>query len=174
MKDNKSLLKYKTLKNNKKKGINNRFVRILFFTFNSIKNTKAILKYLHNFHLKYVYKLSINLLFLYLNNLGFKFYRLTLVGCNKTQQECLKMDLVKLFNDLMIYMAYSILIFGITFTLSIWRYISIFHIFYIIYKYFLLYKEDHYSELSKHGQYNMVIFIFGVIIIIIIFNLILK
>jgi hypothetical protein len=169
--DNKSLLKYKALKISQKKGINNLFFRILFSTFNSIKKAKAKLKYLHNFLLKYVYKILINLLFLYLNNLGFKSYRLTLVGCNKTQQECLKMDLIKLFKDLMVYMAFSIIIFGITFTLSIWRYISIFHIFYIIYKYFLLYKEDHYSELSKHGQYNMVIFIFGVIIIIIIFNL---
>lgn len=113
----------------------------------------------------------LNLLFLFLNYLGFKSYRLTLVGCNKTQQECLKMDLVKFYKDLIVYMVYSILIFGITFTLSLWRYISIFHIFYIIYQYFLLYKEDHYSELSKHGQYNMVIFILGVSITIIIFNL---
>lgn len=166
----KSLLKYKTLKVSQEKGINNPIFRFLFSTFNSIKKSKDT-KYLHNFSLIYIYKFLLNLLFLYLNNLGFKSYRVTLIGCNKTQQECLKMDLVKLFSHLMIYMVYSILIFGITFTLSIWRYISIFHIFYITYKYFLLYKEDHYSVLSKHGQYNMVIFIFGVIIIIIIFNL---
>jgi hypothetical protein len=169
--DNKSLLKYNALKVIQKKGINNHIFRILFSTFNLNKKAKVILKYLHNFLLKYAYTFLFNLLFLYLNHLGFKSYRLTLIGCNKTQQECLKMDLVKLYKDLIIYMVYSILIFGITFTLSLWRYISIFHIFYIIYKYILLYKEDHYSELSKHGQYNMVIFIFGVTLIIIIFNL---
>lgn len=157
--DNKALLKYKTLKVSQKKGINNPIFRIIFSNFNSSKKAKVI------------YKFMINLLVLYLNYLGFKSYRLTLVGCSKTQQECLKMDLVKLFKDLIIYMVYSILIFGITFTLSLWRYISIFHIFYIIYEYFLLYKEDHYSVLSKHGQYNMVIFIFGVTITIIVFNL---
>ena len=157
--DNITLLKYKTLEVIQKKRINNPIFRILFSIFNSKKKAKVI------------YRFMLNLLFLFLNYLGFKSYRLTLVGCNKTQQECLKMDLVKFYKDLIVYMVYSILIFGITFTLSLWRYISIFHIFYIIYQYFLLYKEDHYSELSKHGQYNMVIFILGVSITIIIFNL---
>ena len=166
-----SLLKYKNLKASQNKGINDPIFRILFFIFSSNEKVKNILKYLHNFLQKYTYTFLFNLLFLYLNNIGFKSYRLTLAGCNKTQQECLRMDLVAFYNILIVYMAYSILIFGITFTLSIWRYISIFQIFYIVYKYILLYKEDHYSELSRHGQYNMVIFIFGVIIIIIIFNI---
>ena len=165
------MLKYKTFKASQNKGINDPIFRFLFFLFYSSKKTKNILQYLHNFLQKYTYKFWLNLLFLYLNNLGFKSYKLTLVGCNKTQQECLRKDLVTFYKTLIIYMAYSILIFGITFTLSIWRYISIYHIFYIAYKYFLLYKEDHYSDLAKHGQYNMVIFILGVIIISITFNI---
>lgn len=169
IKDYESLLKYKTFKVNQKKGINDPIFRFFFFLFYSSKKATNILKCLHNFLQKYTYAFCLNFLFLYLNNLGFKSYKLTLVGCNKTQQECLRMNLVTFYKTLIVYMAYSILIFGITFTLSIWRYISIYHIFYIIYKYFLLYKEDHYSDLAKHGQYNMIIFIFGVIIIIIIF-----
>ena len=69
-------------------------------------------------------------------------------------------------------MIYSILIVSTTITLSIWRYISIFQIIYIIYKYYLFYKEDHYSNLEKHGQYNMIIFISGVIIISFFLNII--
>jgi hypothetical protein len=166
------ITKYKFLKlSSKEEEVNDPIFRILFLVFYENNKINNILKYLHNFLQKYTSSLLLNILLLYLNIIGFSSYRLTLSGCNKTQQECLKLDLVTYYKSLVVYMAYSILIVGITITLSIWRYISFFHPFLIGYKYFLLYKEDHYSELSKHGQYNMVIFIIGVIIIIIIFNL---
>ena len=150
-----SLLNYKYLNANRNKGINDPLFKILFLIFDSSKKTKKLLTYFHNFLQKYTFTFLLNLLFLYLNNLGFKSYRLTLVGCNKTQQQCIDMNLVEFYKTLVVFMAYSILIFAITVTLSIWRYISICHIFYIVYKYILLYKEDHYSELLLNILKNL-------------------
>ena len=168
-----NLNQFESEKNNiKTNKIKDPIFYILFRIFKYNKNITKIINKCHNFLQKNTFYFLFNTLFFYLNILGFYSYRKTLEGCVGTQEECLKMDIINFFKNLVIYMIYSILIVSTTITLSIWRYISISQIIYIIYKYYLFYKEDHYSNLEKHGQYNMIIFISGVIIISFFLNII--
>ena len=131
--------------------------------FNSITN-------IHNFLQRNTFYILLNLLFYYLNKLGIYTYRKTLQGCKGTQEECLKINIINFFKNMAIYMVYSIIIVGTTISLSIWKYISRLFIIYLFYKYYLLYQEDHYSDLARHGQYNMIILVIGVFVVIIFLN----
>ena len=168
-------IKYINLKNEKNDNINIKIKDPIFYIlFRVFKYDKSKIKYIKNcnkFLQKNTFYILLNILFFYLNILGFYSYRKTLKGCIGTQEECLNMDLVNFFKNLIIYMIYSILIVAITFTLTIWRFISIYQIIFIVYKYYLFYKEDHYSNLEKHGQYNLILLICGVIIISFILNI---
>jgi len=154
-----------------KKNINDPIFKFLFLIFNKNKIILKKLKNIHDFLNKYTFYYLINILFFYLNILGFISYKKTLIGCKGTQNECLNMDLVNFFKNLVIYMIYSFLIAGITITLSIWKYLSIFQILFIVFNYYLLYKEDHYSTLYKHGQYNFIILISGISIVSLFLNI---
>ena len=152
-------------------NITDPIIKILFLIFNKNRIIIKILVKFYNFLNTYTFYFLINILFIYLNILGFNSYKKTLIGCKGTQAECLNLDLISFFKSLIIYMIYSVFIAGITITLSIWKYISIFQILFIIYNYYLLYREDHYSTLYKHGHYNIIILIIGICIVSLVLNI---
>ncbi len=142
------------------------------FIFNYVKspNLKEKLIILDSKLKQYSYYIFINIIFFYLNILGLYSYIESLRGCEGTQVECLEMNMIDFFSSLIVYLVYSIFIVGITIFLCIWRYLSLIHIPFLFYKYFVLFQKDHFSELDKHGEYNIIIFLVGVFILVFLLN----
>ena len=158
-----------TRENENQNKINDPFF-ILLFKFSYSLNMKEKLKNLDSLFKKYSYFIFLNLVFFYLNIFGIYTYIETLTGCDLELYQCLEMNIIDFASKLTTYMLYSIFIVGITITLSIRKYLSLLHLPFLFYKYLLLFKDDHYIELSKHGYYNIIFFIVGVIIVVILLN----
>ena len=102
-----------------------------------------------------------------LNIFGFILYIISLYGCHSGAENYCVTTFLKIFIILGILDIIDSIIVTITLILIIWKKIDLYHLFYLIIGYSLLYLYDNGSNFNSHGGFSMLIFgFFGSIIFI--------
>ena len=146
-------------------------LKILMKILRSPNQKESIISF-NNYLEKNNYKILFDILIFIINSFGFMLYEKSLVGCTKSENDCLSIDIIDFFLPLIPYVVYASFISGITLSFSLYGYISPMHIVYICAKYSYYYLEDHNISLMHHGYYNLMFFIILCLIILFIFSLI--
>ena len=102
-----------------------------------------------------------------LNILGFILYIISLYGCHGGAENYCVTTFIKIFIFLGILDIIDSIIVTFTLILIIWKKIQLYHLFYLIFGYSLLYLYDNGSNFNSHGGFSMLIFgFFGFLIFI--------
>ena len=117
-------------------------------------------------------KRRMNIITFILNIFSFYLFYLSLEGCIGTQIDCLKIMTLDKFIELFYLVSFSSFLISITLISSFFNKISIFCMIYPIVCYILFYMYDHGSDLAYHGLYNIIVFIFLLILFTIILSFI--
>ena len=141
-----------------KKNENNHFIKKNNNEHNN-KNYNNILFKIGSFII-FIIEIIFELLIICINCLGFYFYYKSLDGCHGTQVECLEVLRPNYFYQLGYFCLFSSIITSVIIFLCLIRFIRLFHIFYLIIVYLSFFSNDHGSTFEKHGQYNLMAFIF--------------
>ena len=128
-------------------------LKILMKILRSPNQKESIISF-NNYLEKNNYKILFDILIFIINSFGFMLYEKSLVGCTKSENDCLSIDIIDFFLPLIPYVVYASFISGITLSFSLYGYISPMHIVYIYAKYSYYYLEDHNISLMHHGYYN--------------------
>ena len=105
---------------------------------------------------------------IFLNIFSFIFYFLSLEGCFKSQSKCVAMLSSMFLVRISIFEILSILISLLILFLIIYKKIKFYHLLFMVFYFFCIYKYDHGTKLDHHGSYNFIIYILLLVIFFII------
>ncbi len=104
-------------------------------------------------------KNKLDFICLALNIIGFILYIISLYRCNGGQENYCVSSFVKIFIILAILDFIDALLVSITIILMFLKKIKIYHLFYLLPFYIILYIYDHGDDFNRHGSFSMMIFL---------------